>query len=101
MHAGMLTVLCIRRENVRCNAWMYCESSGGCMTDSLGVIPSKGCQLEWESHDPHAMPPDQLARTYKPSVSTTGYVKSKIFPSSSCPGHAAHPSSLPASPCHG
>ena len=65
------------RADFNCNAWTWCETKTGCMDELLTVIPFKGCQLKWDPHEPWGVPADELIRGFKPSVFTSGYVKSE------------------------
>ncbi len=47
------------------------------MDELMTVIPFKGCQLKWAPHEPWGVPADELIREFKPSVFTSGYVKSE------------------------
>ncbi len=48
------------------------------MDELMTVIPFKGCQLKWAPHEPWGVPADELIREFKPSVFTSGYVKSEL-----------------------
>lgn len=47
------------------------------MDELMTSIPAKGCQLKWDPHEPWGVPADELVRGFKPSVFTSGYIKSK------------------------
>lgn len=49
------------------------------MDELLTSIPFKGCQLKWDPHEPWGVPADELVRAFKPSVFTSGYVKSEFW----------------------
>lgn len=57
----------------------------GCLDELLTSIPYRGCQLKWEPHEPWGMPTLEVARSFKPSAYTSGYVKSEPIKHLACP----------------
>ena len=51
----------------------------GCTDELLSAIPYHGCQLKWEPHEPWGVPTQELAKSFKPSVFTSGYIKRELL----------------------
>ena len=47
----------------------------GCVDELLAAVPFHGCQMKWVPHEPWGVPTQELAKSFKPSVFMSGYIK--------------------------
>ena len=52
----------------------------GCVDELLASVPFHGCQMKWEPHEPWGVPTQELAKSFKPSVFMSGYIKREAPP---------------------